>query len=122
MALWVMVAAIIKWWRNTGSKQPKDTNNRKEVCRGLGEWGGGGGVGGMGGGRSGHRLSTAPPAGPHLNVFQLIFQVAPFGLQQIRPVQRLLQPLCQSEDVVLLQVHLLLQLGLLVRWKEWQEA
>lgn len=59
------------------------------------------------------QLSAAPPAGPHLNVFQLIFQVTSFGLQQICPVQRLLQPLRQAEDVALLQVHLLLQLGLL---------
>lgn len=80
----------------------------------------GGGEGG--GGRSRQPPPAAPPAGPHLNVFQLILQVAPFCLEQISPVQRLLQPLRQSEDVVFLQVHLLLQLGLLVRRRGWQEA
>lgn len=97
-------------------------------CKGVGE-GRRGGEGKRGGRRKkeGERekegegrkrkqqLPAAPPAGPHLNVFQLILQVTSFCLQQICPVQRLLQSLRQAEDVALLQVHLLLQLGLLGR-------
>lgn len=49
-----------------------------------------------------------PLAGSHLNVLQLVFQIAPFCLQQIGPVERFLQSLSQTEDVTLLQVHLLL--------------
>lgn len=99
------------WGRGTRPRR------RKEAGREEGEEGKRGG-----GGWSRQQISAVPPTCSHLNVFQLIFQVTPFCLQQISPVQRLLQPLSQSEDVVLLQVHLLLQLGLLVRWREWQEA
>lgn len=63
-------------------------------------------------------LAPASCTGSHLNVLQLVFQVTPLRLQQISPVEGLLQPLGQTEDVVLLQVHLLLQFGLLVRKDE----
>lgn len=66
----------------------------------------------------GMRQSTALLPHPHLNVFQLIFQVTSLSLQKICSVQSLLQALSQAEDVILLQIHLLLQLCLLLKGKQ----
>lgn len=49
----------------------------------------------------------------HLYVFQLVLQVCSLGLQKVRLVQCVLKSLCQSEDVALLHVQLLLQFCLL---------
>lgn len=49
----------------------------------------------------------------YLYIFQLVLKVCSFSLQQVSLVQRLLQTLSQSEDMGLLEVHLLLQLSLL---------
>lgn len=49
----------------------------------------------------------------YLYIFELVLEVCPLSLEQVSLVQCFLQTLSQSEDVGLLEVHLLLQLSLL---------
>jgi len=49
----------------------------------------------------------------NLYILQLVLQVGPLGLEHVGLVQGVLQALGQTEDVALLEVHLLLQLPLL---------